>query len=223
MTTTQLMIEFNRLAESVYKIYSTADRLNPYDIEGYLNKAQNQYLKEKFLSYQSPYEIVYALNKSYDEISELIKVDTDLTPTDAESGYGDHAKKIDTLPDDYLYYVRSSVNMDREKLQKVTGEWAENRIIGLDSLIKTISGVGNWPIILNPLVYLVDQAIYIIHDAYTTINSFNLMYLKQPRELDLQTGNECELPLHWHYDIADYAVRLYLSRQKEEIQKEQEE
>lgn len=221
MTAVQLMIEFNRLAESVYRIYDTQDRLNPWDIEGYINKAQDQMIKERFLSYQTPYENVVALNESYDEISPLIDVATGLSPTQAESGYGSYSKVI-VPPDNYLYYVRSSTKVTREKINQVTDEWAENQVIGLRSLLRSISGAGNYPIIDNPLVYLANSKVYILHDAYTTVNGFNLMYLKEPSDLDLNTDNECELPGHWHYSLADYAVRLYLGNQKYEAQKSEE-
>jgi hypothetical protein len=222
MTAVELQIEFNRLFEQVYRM-PDSERLNPYDTEGLLNKAQDQMLYDKFLSYNTPYENVVALNRSYDEISELITVHTGATLTTAESGYGDNAKKIESLPSDYLYYVRSSSKIDRVTLKPVTDEWTGNNIIGLDSLIKTISGAGNYPIIIHPLVYLAGQNIYVIYDGFTTVKDFNLMYLKQPQQLDLSADNECELPGHWHYDLADYAIRLHLGQRKVEAKKESDE
>jgi hypothetical protein len=214
------MIEFNRLAENVYKLYSTADRLDPYNIEGLLNKAQDQLLKDKYLSFGNPQEIVYRINDSYDELSDLIKIDNSLTLTSAEDGYGSYAKKVSSMPDDYLYYVRSSTKLTRTLVEPVTDEWVGNNVVGLTSLLRSISGGGNYPIIINPVIYLVEGNVYIVYDAYTTIDSISLMYLKVPDKLDLESDNECELPEHWHYDVADYAVKLYLFNQKEESKEE---
>jgi hypothetical protein len=214
MKAVEMMIEFNRLAESVYRIYATSDRLDPYDIEGYLNKAQDQYLKDRFLSYQTPLENVTAINRAYDELSVLI-TNTGPALTTAEDGYGQYAQKLEEVPNNYLYYVRSSSKVTRTSIEAASDKWVENTVIGLDKLLRGISGPGNYPIIINPLTYLVDGNVYVLRDAYTTINEFSLDYLFRPKELSLDSDNECELPQHWHYDVADYAVRLYLQQQKE--------
>lgn len=223
MKAQDIMIEFNRLAENVYKLYSISDRLDPWNIEGIINKAQDQMIYERYLSYPTGYENVLALNQGYDEISELVKVKTGPAFSNAESGYGSNAKKIDELPDDYLYYVRSSCKVTRKHIEQVVDEWVETDIIGLKSLLGTITGGGNHPILINPLVYLAENNIYILHDGFTTISDINMMYLKQPAELDLNTNNECDLPLQWQYKLADYAVQLYLAGRKFDIKKEQEE
>lgn len=222
MKAVELMIEFNRLAESVYRIYETADRLDPFDIEGYLNKSQYQYIKERWLSYQTPVENIAALNQAFDELSPVIKTDTGMAVVAAEAGFGSNAKKIDTMPTDYWYYVRSSTKITRTGIQPLSDEWAENMPIGTDKLFRSISGGGQWPIIINPLTYMIDDRVYLIHDGYTTVSQVDLTYLKKPIKLSLDTDNECELPEHLHYDIADYAVRLYLGQQKESAKNDSE-
>lgn len=218
MTSVELMIEFNRLAGNVYQLFDTEDRLNPYDIQGYLNKAQDEIMRLKYLSYATPYENIIALNNSYDEISSLIEVtgataggtgpDYPYLLEDAE-GYGSNVKKIISYPDNFIYYVASESNVTREKIETVTNQWTENNLISYEQITGVITGVGNFPINLSPKVYVSDE-IYFISDPYTILNKVKIRYLKEPEKLDIIANNECQLPKHLHYNVADTAVRLYL-------------
>ena len=212
MTSVELMQEFNRLAGDRYRLYDINDRLNPIDVEGYLNKAKDRILVEKFLSYNTPYENILALQQSYDEIHDLVSIDSDVSITGATGALGNYTQKIDanTFPSDYFYYVFSSSKITRSTVAPATNEWVGNKEINYSSLLKAISGVHNWPIIRQPLVYFNEDNLYIIRDAYTTISDINLAYLRQPDKIDVFNDTEVDMPEHWHPTIAEMAISIYL-------------
>lgn len=214
MTSGELQQEFNRLAEDRYQLYEKEDRLNPINIQGYLNKAKDRILVERFLSYNSPYENIVALQQGYDEIHDLVKIDSDVSATGATGTFGNYTQKIDSLPDDYLYYVFSSSQVTRTSIAAATNEWVGNKEINYTALLQAISGNNNWPIIRQPLVYFNEDSIYIIHDAYTTINDINLGYLKRPDDVDLYNDNTIDLPEHWHKNVVEMAISIYMDENK---------
>lgn len=214
MKAVEAMQEFNRLASDRYRLYDINDRLNPIDIQGYLNKGIDRMLVQKFLSYNTPYENVLALQQSYDEISDLVTIDDSVSVTGATGAFGNYTQKIDSLADDYLYYVFSSCKVSREKVASTNQEWVGNREISYSSLLGAISGSHNYPIIRTPLVYFNEDSIYIIHDAYTTINDVNLGYLRYPERVDVFNDNEIDLPKHWHLNLVEIAVGIYIEENK---------
>lgn len=210
MTSVEMMQEFNRLARDKYKLYEVSDRLNPIDIEGYLNESKDRMLFEKFLSYGSPYENIIALQRGYDEISSLVKVDTSVGVTGASNSLLNNTDKIDSLPSDYLYYVNSSSEVTRDKIITADSEWVSNIEVSYSAFRNVSTGVFNYPIIRKPLVYYNEDSIYLIYDAYTTINDVALAYLKRPDDIDIKNDTTTDIPEHWHHSIIENAVLMYL-------------
>jgi len=170
------------------------------EILSFLNKAQFQIAEDVFLKIGP--DQIYDINS----IDEMYLAATIVTDTD----YYNALEFQDSLPDDYMYYITSSIYMSRNTIKIMSNGWVPCQHIATASSEKFITSDVNIPIFVQPVVFLRDGNMTILIDSYTTIFgdgsdiNFILKYAKIPATIDKSVN--CELSEKWHQDIVNAAV-----------------
>lgn len=91
-----------------------------------------------------------------------------------------------------------------------------NQLGTFADLNKVMTTATNKPIFHNPIILLHKDSFWVVTDSYTTVNSVNFIYIKQPKKMTLNTPSSdetttCELSEFIHEDIVTLAVQDFIS------------
>lgn len=116
---------------------------------------------------------------------------------------------------DYLYYVGCDVLISDPNAP--TDTTPQESILVEESVIgKLISTPYNKPVLRNSYIYLKEGEVNVIYDAFATVNSIYVSYVRKPLKLVLTVADAtsetdtCELPEHTHDEIVNLTVMLML-------------
>lgn len=223
MTVKEMQFEFEILLQTMWDGFSETERPSTYDVLRFLNLAQNRYIKDKYLSNPDMRSNIEFVRKRSDDLRNIIKRHGGPAPISVPATGPDN-RVIISLPNDYLFYIRSDSKVTRTALPVATEKWTPNRETNYDEVEDVITGIYNTPILPNPIVVFEEyDRILIIHDSYTTINGLELTYLRNPKTLvidDPVAGEvvECELAHHTHEEITRMAADMYALEYKFRLQ-----
>ena len=174
-----------------------------YDVMSFLNQAQNDIITDKYI------------HKQY---NDLRPITTSIETNTFDSTYstGVTGTKVVDLKSitDYLYFLRSQSKMVRAYAPTVSSAtYVANIPIEYSTLLFFESNGSNRPIFKNPKEIIEGDFLVVLPDYYTTISYIDVIYVRIPLELTLDTPtstttNTCELPAYLHQVIVDRAVEL---------------
>lgn len=177
--------------------------MSSYDVMSFLNQAQNEIITDRYI------------HKQY---NDLRPITTSIETNTFDSSYAtgvSKAKVVDLKTiTDYMYFLRSQSKMTRLYAPTVSSAtYVANIPIEYSTLLFFESNGSNRPIFKNPKEIIEGDFLIILPDYYTTISYIDVVYIRIPLELTLDTPtstttNTCELPAHLHQDIVDRAVEL---------------
>ena len=194
-----MQIEFERAIQLIDDNFVLKEKLDTENVMYFLNVAQERYLKETYLSKASLQENIQFLQKRADDLKQLIErsvsgrtdagvVDTYADLFTAVPGLTADGGQILYLPHDYIYYVLSRSEVTRSTVAVASEEWTPNRVITHDELDNIILTPFNDPILRKPCVLFEDSTSIIVYsDSDTTISDFELIYIRKPNKLILDT------------------------------------
>lgn len=217
MTVREMQIAFDMHIQLVSKGLEIEDKPDSYTILYFLNRAQENYIKENFLNHGQIQDNIEFLQKRSDTLRNLISRFTDTeSPTELTATEVDGGIQLD-LPTDYLYYIKSFSYATNTLSSPTTKVWTPNRAVGHDEIDKITNGLFNTPILRKPCVVFEDNEKLVLYkDVDTAIFNFSYIYLKKPLELSIETPvagestNECELDVYTHQDIVELAVKMFI-------------
>lgn len=221
MTVREMQIAFDMQIQLVAQELEIKEKPDSYTILYFLNRAQENYIKENFLQRGQINDNIEFLQKRSDVLRNLIARFTDVeSPTALPSTETDGGISID-LPADYLYYIQSFSYATNDLADGgATKQWTPNRVVGHNEVDAIVNGMFNRPILRKPcVVFEEDDKIILYKDNDTEIFNLSFTYLKKPLEMSLEaTGvnvpagftNECQLDSYTHQDIVEMAVRMFI-------------
>jgi hypothetical protein len=140
---------------------------------------------------------------------------TELTNGTSDPDY-DANNVVYELPEGYYKYIRSVSDVTGTYKSGLEHTKASNVLIKQVDANKVINQYYDKNRILrNPVVILekgntARGRLKVIHDAYTTINSVDLTYLRLPGDFSILTGVACELPYTCFEELVSGATDLYV-------------
>lgn len=181
------------MAAEFLRLVQTLDKFNPKDsialdtVFRFLNMAQEEYVKQQYIAdFQ-----VNGLNlKKFEDLRQILEYTTpEALPTTLQEYAYAH---VYTLPDNYLFYVRSESKVERTFPQDFEQGWMANRMTTLAELEGILQSGFNDTFIRHPLIMLKSgNELLVYRDRHTTINLFRLMYLRYPKWL---TDKDLDVP-----------------------------
>ena len=194
-------------------------RIESFDIFYYLNKAQDEWLKEK---YDQGFEVSQAL---VDDLRVFLEKNVELDALYAGNNAGFKNYDVDYVefPEDYLHTisVRSKVLYSFTPLtftvidgSRVPNESTKsaiyfNRFSQSDDIYKLLSDPFNTTKPSGPLMDINDSRINVYTNKKFIVDKVFLNYLRTPKTISVETGQACELPEIFHSEIVEQAVGLY--------------
>lgn len=184
------------------------------DIEYYLNRAQEDYVKEQHLLIKDIYRNqgvnTFEVQRVIENIRTLIeshKFIYNVSLLDSDEIANAVVVDVNDTNEDYLFYLRSRLYVDDEHSLNC-------KIIDPVMLNKYTSTKFNSPLFREPGIIIEGNKITIVYPDDLEFNAdsyYELVYIKYPEEMSIKEGIDCELPLHTHSEIVDNAVLLFLN------------
>jgi hypothetical protein len=221
--------------------FNSALRLQSDDIEYWLNKAQEEFVKTKFnglnqqrLSFEQSQQLVDDLRiliTSNYELDTKFKFNAYSAPT---GFFIDSA----TLPNNYLYLLnqKSRVQYKFPNIvwQNIQGKRVvtsqtyhvvvkSNRFSQTQSIYKLLSDPHNTTKPDSPLTLLHGDSIDVYSDKTFVVDKVIIDYLRLPVAMSIKQEIDSELPEHVHKEIIQLAVDLFLQNTRELKQRLQRE
>lgn len=209
-----------------------AEKLTSDVIFQFLNAYTQRYVKQVYLQGDQVENDTRAHKGNIDAIKSLITRKQLFSKADTRNT--DRYSKQYVLPSDYFLYIRSnslvkSTYLDREL--KNIGV-IPNEIISAEDVDKVITTPYNQIILRNPQVVMIqnekDTCLNVIHDAFTKLDSVDLVYYRLPKRFDvLNVDNvnildHCELPESVHNEIVDGAVEMFITEARYRLNMKQD-
>ena len=95
------------------------------------------------------------------------------------------------VPYDYIYYMLSRSKITRSTVAVANAEWTSNKVITHDELDNVIQTPFNDPILRKPCILFEGaDSMAIYDDSDTSITDFELIYIRKPKKLILDTYTE---------------------------------
>jgi len=225
MTVREMQIAFDMHIQLVSMQLEVNEKPDSYTILYFLNRAQENYIKENFLQKGQIRDNIEFLQKRSDVLRNLIERETGtasatpLAATEVDGGI-----TLD-LPSNYLYYIQSFSHAESTLASGGNvRQWTPNRVVGHDEVDQITNGLFNRPILRRPcVVFEQDSKIVLYKDDDTSVYNIAYTYLRKPLEMSLEaTGvntpvgltNECELDSYTHQDIVEMAVQMFIEDYK---------
>ena len=220
MTVKDMLINFQSLLELTWKDFEESEKPGSDIMLKMLNLAYDRYIKEKYLSGVTMTDTILLLQKNPGDLYKMIKRASGLTIDSVEDAPN---RSLITLPDDYLYYIRSDSKLTRIDILATTNTWTPNREGTYEEVRKITTSPQNAEVIIKEPVVLFEQnsKLLIYTDSYTTLLDIELTYLREPKELVIDSTaspstmtEECELAEHTHTEIVRLAVEMFIAEYK---------
>ena len=193
-----------KVASSVY------DYFLPQEVDFWLNRAQERYIKQRLYKQTDPKKVGFEGNvKRMDDLRMLITADyTDgVTPQPLQDF-------IDfDLPIDYMFLVNARVTMHvnhcGEQVDTLDPEVMRDlRIVEQDKVYQHQQNPFAKTKAEFPLAVVFDEEVRVFQDKERFIlKTLHLDYLRQPVDITLSTSVDCELAEHTHHEIVDLTVK----------------
>ena len=193
-----------KVASSVY------DYFLPQEVDFWLNRAQERYIKQRLYKQTDPKKVGFEGNvKRMDDLRMLITADyTDgVTPQPLQDF-------IDfDLPIDYMFLVNARVTMHvnhcGEQVDTLDPEVMRDlRIVEQDKVYQHQQNPFAKTKAEFPLAVVFDEEVRVFQDKERFIlKTLHLDYLRLPVDINLSTSVDCELAEHTHHEIVDLTVK----------------
>lgn len=183
--------------------------INAFDFLAVVNNAQDRFVDEMFA------------NKRLDILVPFVTASNVLAAsfsTEYTHGVqGASCVKLTSLTG-YRFYIASQSNATRTHAPTVSSaKNIQNIPITRIDLPKYENNGTNKPVFSHPVELLEGSYLVVLPDAYTTLVSIYVTYLKNPQKLVISGPGSgevatCELNANWHERIVDIALDIYLSK-----------
>ena len=183
----------------------------PEEIDLWLNIAQDRFIKQRLREFELGSKRISDLHQL------IITEETTVDPFTAVAKYS-NTTSIDLtveLTEVFMYYI-SSKSMITRIIPVMTGAYIDNVMIDHTKIPSFASTGFNSPRFKNPVCWIEDNFLYIMHDALTTDYDdasfkFIITFVKQPDVIkEPATAVDCELDDSTHQEIVDIAVNLMI-------------
>ena len=207
--TRQLGIEVERRLQTILPTLKLENKIDTEDIYAFLNQFQRLYIDQV---YKQDDNVVSGTRQAV-LIEDILHTLTthQVLANGAADGSLDVNNTTFSLPGDYYKYIRSVSSITGNYTSATQTAVVSNILAKQTDTNKVINQYYDKNRILrNPIAILERSKIKIVHDAYTTVNSVDVTYIKLPANFSVLTNTACELPYDCFDDLVAGTVDLYI-------------
>ncbi len=184
--------------------------LLPEEIDYFLNKAQENFVKQRYGNTNNKRQSFEQSQKRTDDLKALVK-NAILTPASNVPDNIDPNAQFVELPVDYWFTVQERCKIGHPTCHNTSIiETVEVDVIDHDNFNKIISNPFRKPNNSKVLRIMAYNQTELIHAPQVTIFEYYLRYLKKPIQVSLSGNITFELSDHTHEEIVNEAVSLAL-------------
>jgi len=199
----------------LHTISSMDKPFESYDINQFLNKAQDDLVEERYSARDGDRREAFEKDeKVRAELAELIQ-NTAISSFDSlDSALHTNGAFVD-IPNDFLYSLKEECRVYYNNCNNETA-YNDTRVkpVAHDEYNMNINNAYKAP--YNELVWRLDynsttgdmKRHELITDGTYTITSYKLRYLRRPTRINILDGSDCELNSSLHEEIIDRAIQF---------------
>lgn len=206
--TRQLGIEFERRVQTMIPETEIVSKLDTQTIYSYLNQYQDRFISDIYKALDN----IPTPSKPSAYVESILRT---LLRENKQSVSSVDNKYSVILPEDFGLYLSSKTIVDDSysyKKQSKSDGAIPNVLVTKTAADQLLNNrpQDNMRIMRNPMAYMQEGSMYVMHDRYTTPKACHLSYYKIPKYMDLFKRSECELPMDVFEDLVSGAVDLYV-------------
>lgn len=182
------------------------DNFLPQEIDFFLNKMQERFVKDRFSRHSDPKRLGFEFNqKRLDDLRVILEVDyTDILVSPISSGHAIH-----DLPIDYLYLVNLRVILAGTECD-TTNKTVPARILEQDKVYEQLRNPFARSHAQSPVATISSEELRVFAGEKFILKGVVLDYIRKPEEIALSSSQDCELSAHTHHEIVDMTVKHIL-------------
>lgn len=206
--TRQLGIEFERRVQTMIPETEVVSKLDTQTIYSYLNQYQDRFISDIYKALDN----IPTPSKPSAYVESILRT---LLKEDVQNVTSVDNKYSVKLPEDFGLYLSSKTIVDDSysyKKQSKSDGTIPNVLVTKTAADQLLNNrpQDNMRIMRNPVAYMQQGSMYVMHDRYTTPTYCSLSYYKIPKYMDLFKKQYCELPMDVFEDLVSGAVDLYV-------------
>jgi len=183
------------------------DNFLPEEIDFFLNKMQERFVKDRVFNTADPKKLGFSLNqKRLDDVRAILEIDF----TDMNVGSPSVPYQRYDLPIDYLYLINLRVHLTPSNCDSSVVKVMPARVGDQDKIYEMLRNPFATTLPSSPLASISGEDITVFQSEKFILKGVELDYIRKPEEISVSSGQDCELAEHTHHEIVDMTVKHIL-------------
>lgn len=183
------------------------DNFLPEEIDFFLNKMQERFVKDRFSRFSDPKQLGLSFNqKRLDDLRAIMEVD--FTDTNIPNPSAPYIRY--DLPIDYMFLVNLRVMLTPAHCDDSVVNHVPARVLEQDKLYEQLRNPFAKSLMTTPVASISVEDITVFQDKKFILKGVELDYIRTPEKISLSLSQDCELAQHTHHEIVDLTVKHIL-------------
>lgn len=183
------------------------DTFLPEEIDFFLNKMQERFIKDRVFKTSDPKRLGFSLNqKRLDDIRNIIEIDY------FDNNLGDPSVEYQNydLPLDYLYLINLRVKLTPSHCDSTVIKKVPARVVEQDKLYELLRNPFAKSLETSPVASITIEDITVFQTEKFILKGVEMDYIRKPEKIGLSSSQDCELAEHTHHEIVDMSIKHIL-------------
>ena len=183
------------------------DTFLPEEIDFFLNKMQERFIKDRVFRTSDPKRLGFSLNqKRLDDVRSIIEIDF----VDINVGSSSVEYQRYDLPIDYLYLINLRVRLTPSHCDSTVLKKVPARVVEQDKLYEMLRNPFAKSLPTTPIATITSEDFTVFQNEKFILKGVELDYIRKPQIIGLSSSQDCELAEHTHHEIVDMSIKHIL-------------
>ena len=183
------------------------DTFLPEEIDFFLNKMQERFIKDRVFRTSDPKRLGFSLNqKRLDDVRSIIEID--FVDTNVGSSLVEYQRY--DLPIDYLYLINLRVRLTPSHCDSTVLKKVPARVVEQDKLYEMLRNPFAKSLPTTPIATITSEDFTVFQNEKFILKGVELDYIRKPQIIGLSSSQDCELAEHTHHEIVDMSIKHIL-------------
>jgi hypothetical protein len=183
------------------------DTFLPEEIDFFLNKMQERFIKDRVFKTSEPKRLGFSLNqKRLDDVRSIIEIDfVDVNVGDSTVEF----QRYD-LPVDYQYLINLRVRLTPSHCDSTVIKKVPARVVEQDKVYEMLRNPFAKSLPTTPVATITSEDFTVFQNEKFILKGVELDYIRKPEIIDLSSSQDCDLAEHNHHEIVDMTIKHVL-------------